>query len=59
MAEQITPYMSARPIRELFPKLSASFDATRLARCQAVIDRFFERTLLTASDGLPLSLIHI
>ncbi|MGA1404365.1 MAG: glycoside hydrolase family 125 protein [Ilumatobacteraceae bacterium] len=53
MAERITPYMSARPIRELFPELSASVDATRLARCQAIVDRFFERTLLTASDGLP------
>jgi meiotically up-regulated gene 157 (Mug157) protein len=45
--------MSAPPIDDMFPGLRERVSPARFARCEAILNRFFERTLLTASDNRP------
>ena len=45
--------MAAPPTDAIFPELAVKVNATRFARCEAILGRFFERTLLRASDDLP------
>jgi meiotically up-regulated gene 157 (Mug157) protein len=53
MAASGTPYMPAPPLDQVFPGLRSRVPAPRLARCEAIIDRFFTRTLLRTVDGSP------
>ena len=53
VATRENPYMSAPPIDEIFPGLGGGVNPERFKRCEAIVERFFERTLLTASDNLP------
>jgi len=53
VATHETPYLVAPPTDVIFPELAAKADAARFARCDGIVSRFFERTLLTASDDLP------
>ncbi|MFZ9707000.1 MAG: glycoside hydrolase family 125 protein [Ilumatobacteraceae bacterium] len=53
MATRENPYMSAPPIDVMFPGLRERVSPARFARCEAILSRFFERTLLRASDDLP------
>jgi meiotically up-regulated gene 157 (Mug157) protein len=48
-----TPYLAALRIDDIFPGLRKNVGATRIARCEAIINRFFQRTLLCSSDDLP------
>ena len=45
--------MATPPTDAIFPELPVKVSATRFARCEAILGRFFERTLLRASDDLP------
>lgn len=53
MAATGTSYMPSLPIDHVFPGLRGRIPATRFARCEAVIERFFSRTLLRTDDGSP------
>ncbi|MGA1358119.1 MAG: glycoside hydrolase family 125 protein [Ilumatobacteraceae bacterium] len=45
--------MPGPPIDDVFPELRARVSAVRFARCAAIVDRFFSRTMLRADDGSP------